>query len=113
MQSQRNYEDFKLGLKLSPEQIDDLLPNREDFAILYVFLRKTGGYAFPIETLVHKLDYKLSIGKIRVILDAMSELSLIAVTEGVNSAQIRVSQVSQKVDLNSADTIIKLRGMQL
>lgn len=113
LQSQRNYEDFKLGLKLSPEQIDDLLPNREDFAILYVFLRKTGGYAFPIETLVHKLDYKLSIGKIRVILDAMSELSLVTVIEGINSAQIRVSQVSKKVDLNSADTIIKLRGMQL
>ncbi|WP_405353505.1 single-stranded-DNA-specific exonuclease RecJ [Ruminococcus sp.] len=113
LQSQRNYEDFKLGLKLSPEQIDDLLPNREDFAILYVFLRKTGGYAFPIETLVHKLDYKLSIGKIRVILDAMSELSLVTVSEGINSAQIRVSQVSKKVDLNSADTIIKLRGMQL
>lgn len=113
LQSQRNYEDFKLGLKLSFEQIDDLLPNREDFAILYVFLRKTGGYAFPIETLVHKLDYKLSIGKIRVILDAMSELSLVTVSEGINSAQIRVSQVSKKVDLNSADTIIKLRGMQL
>lgn len=112
LKSQRNYEDFKLGLKLSKEQIEDLLPNRDDFAALYIFLRKIGGYAYPIETLVHKLDYKLSIGKIRIILDAMSELSLVDVTEGVNSAQIRVSQVSQKVDLNTADTVIKLRGMQ-
>mgnify|MGYP000206729247 FL=1 len=112
MQSQRNYEDFKLGLNLTNAQITDLLPTREDFAILYVFLKKSGGYAYPIETLVHKLDYKLSIGKIRIILDAMSELSLIEVIEGINSAQIRVSEVSQKVDLNSADTVIKLRGMQ-
>ena len=112
MQSQRNYEDFKLGLKLRQSQIDDLLPSRDDFALLYVFLRKAGGYAYPIETLVHKLEYKLSVGKIRIILDAMSELSLVTVSEGVNSAQIRVSQVSQKVDLNSADTVIKLRGMQ-
>lgn len=112
LKSQRNYEDFKLGLKLSKEQIEDLLPNRDDFAALYIFLRKIGGYAYPIETLVHKLDYKLSIGKIRIILDVMSELSLVDVTEGVNSAQIRVSQVSQKVDLNTADTVIKLRGMQ-
>lgn len=112
LQSQRNYEDFKLGLKLRQSQIDDLLPSRDDFALLYVFLRKAGGYAYPIETLVHKLEYKLSVGKIRIILDAMSELSLVTVSEGVNSAQIRVSQVSQKVDLNSADTVIKLRGMQ-
>ena len=112
MQSQRNYEDFRLGLTLTKSQLSDLLPSREDFAALYVFLRKTGGYAYPIETLVHKLDYKLSIGKIRIILDAMRELSLVAVSEGVNSAQIRVSQVSQKVDLNSAETVIKLRGMQ-
>jgi len=112
LKSQRNYEDFKLGLKLRQSQIDDLLPSRDDFALLYVFLRKAGGYAYPIETLVHKLEYKLSVGKIRIILDAMSELSLVTVSEGVNSAQIRVSQVSQKVDLNSADTVIKLRGMQ-
>lgn len=112
LQSQRNYEDFRLGLTLTKSQLSDLLPSREDFAALYVFLRKTGGYAYPIETLVHKLDYKLSIGKIRIILDAMRELSLVAVSEGVNSAQIRVSQVSQKVDLNSAETVIKLRGMQ-
>lgn len=112
LQSQRNYEDFRLGLTLTKSQLADLLPSRDDFAALYVFLRKAGGYAYPIETLVHKLDYKLSIGKIRIILDAMSELSLVAVSEGVNSAQIRVSQVSQKVDLNSAETVIKLRGMQ-
>lgn len=112
LQSQRNYEDFRLGLTLTKSQLSDLLPSRDDFASLYVFLRKAGGYAYPIETLVHKLDYKLSIGKIRIILDAMSELSLVAVSEGVNSAQIRVSQVSQKVDLNSAETVIKLRGMQ-
>lgn len=112
LQSQRNYEDFRLGLTLTKSQLSDLLPSRDDFAALYVFLRKAGGYAYSIETLVHKLDYKLSIGKIRIILDAMSELSLVAVSEGVNSAQIRVSQVSQKVDLNSAETVIKLRGMQ-
>lgn len=110
--SLRNYEDFKLGLSLSKSQIDDLLPNREDFAILYVFLKKFGGYFYPIETLVHKLGYKLSYGKIRIILDAMSELSLITINEGMNSAQIKVSEVSQKVDLNSSDTVIKLRGMQ-
>lgn len=112
LNSLRNYEDFKLGLKLSKSQLDDLLPTRDDFAALYVFLRKTGGFAYPIETLVHKLDYKLSIGKIRIIIEAMRELSLIEVSEGLNSSQIRVSHVSQKVDLNSADTIKKLRGMQ-
>lgn len=109
--SQRNFEDFCLGKVLTREQIADILPTREDFAVLYIYLKKNGGYSLPVETLEHKLSYKLSLGKIRVILEAMSELALIEIYEGINTAEIRVKEVSQKVDLNSSVIIQKIRGM--
>ena len=110
--SQRNYEDFCLGRNLNAEQINDILPSRENFAGVYVYLRNNGGYSLPVETLVHKLK-NISIGKLRVILSAMKELSLIEMYEGITTAQISLKEVSQKVDLNSSEIIKKLRGMQL
>lgn len=110
--SLRNYEDFCLGRNLNTEQINDILPSREDFAGVYVYLRNNGGYSLPVETLVHKLK-NISIGKLRVILSAMKELSLIEMYEGITTAQISLKEVSQKVDLNSSEIIKKLRGMQL
>ena len=76
--------------------------------LLYRFLKSNGGYNFSIDTLVHKLDNKLSFGKIRVILKAMSELKLIEVTESMKSDSIKINQVSGKVSLDSAPIIRKL-----
>ena len=110
--SLRNYEDFCLGKQLDAEQINDILPDREDFAGVYVFLRKNGGYNLPVETLVHKIK-NISIGKLRVILTAMAQLSLIEISEGISTSQIMLKEVDHKVDLNSSEIIKKLRGMQL
>ncbi len=110
LNSLRNFEDLCLGKQLKQEQIDDLMPNRSDFVLLYKFLRPFGVYKLPVETLVHKLDNKLSFGKIKVILQALSELGLVKVIEGFESTQIMISKITGKVDINSAPIIKKLRG---
>ncbi len=107
--SLRSFEDFCCGNKLTKQQIFDLLPDRNDFAVLYRYLKQNGGYNFPVETLVHKLDNKLSFGKIRVILEAMNELGLIEICEGLKSNHIKLLEVAGKVDLESARIIKKLR----
>ena len=48
------------------------------------------------------------MGKIRVILEAMNELGLITIREGMFSNSIGVNQVSGKVSLESADIIKRL-----
>lgn len=107
--SQRIYEDFCVGNSLSVEQINSITPTRDDFAMLYRFLKAGNGYNFPTETLIHKLDNKLSFGKIRVILKAMSELGLIEICEGIKENHITMREVAGKVQLETAGIIKRLK----
>lgn len=109
LESLRIFEDFCKGTELVTAQIQGIIPDRNDFALLYRFLKSNGGYDYPAETLVHKLDNKLSFGKIRVILEAMSELGLIEICEGLKENHIKLIEVAGKVDLESARIISKLR----
>jgi single-stranded-DNA-specific exonuclease len=109
LKSLRNFEEFQLGGQLSSEQLSDITPNRDDFVLLYRYLRQNNGYSFSVETLVHKLDNKLTFGKIKVILEAMNQLGLIEITEGLSTCKINLLSVSGKVDLESADIIRNLR----
>lgn len=105
LESLRLFEDFCTGNRISREQAKSILPSRDDFALLYRFLRQNGGYSFPVETLVHKLSNKLDYGKIRVIIEAMNELRLIEIIEGTNSCKINLLNVKNKVDIGSAKII--------
>lgn len=105
LESLRLFEDFCSGNRISREQARSILPSRDDFALLYRFLRQNGGYSFPVETLVHKLSNKLDYGKIRVIIEAMNELRLIEIIEGTNSCKINLLNVKNKVDIGSAKII--------
>jgi single-stranded-DNA-specific exonuclease len=110
LESNRCFEEFCKGAKLSSDEILSLTPDRNDFVLLYRYLRQNGGYSFSVQTLVHKLDNKLSFGKIRVILKAMSQLNLIEMEEGLKTGRITLKSVSGKVDLESAEIIRKLKG---
>lgn len=109
LESNRIYEDFCCGNPLSQQQLLSILPVRDDFALLYRFLKANGGYRFSLETLVHMLDNKLSFGKIKVILKAMQELDLIKISEDFKSSRIDIKEVSKRVVLDSAPIIRKLR----
>ena len=108
LKSQRIFEDFCRSNSLDREQLKSILPSRDDFAVLYRFLRANGGYSFSFDTLVYKLGNKLSLGKIRVALEAMNELGLITISEGMNISKITVNQVSAKVNLETAAIIKRL-----
>lgn len=107
--SGRIFEAFCRGGMLSRTQLLSILPERDDFALLYRYLREKGGYHYKIETLPGKLDYRLSYGKIRSALEAMNELGLIEIHEGLKRSKITLKNVSGKVDLESASIIRKLR----
>ncbi len=109
LESGRVFEEFCRGNALSKQRLLSILPERGDFALLYRFLRDNNGYAQKIETLVSKLGHKLSFGKIRAALEAMSELGLIRIREGMKSSRIELNKTTQKVDLESASIIKKLR----
>ncbi len=109
LKSLRNFESFCCGSPLSREQIIDLMPDRNDFALLYRFLRQNNGYSYPVSTLVYRLDNKLSFGKIRVILEAMNELGLIKIIEGIRECSITLMPVQSRVSIDSANIIRRLK----
>ena len=109
LESGRVFETFCRGGSLTSDQLRSILPDRDDFALLYRFLRDSGGYRHSVETLVHRLQYKLSYGKIKVALEAMNELGLIEIREGLKTCSVTLKQVSGKVSLEDARIIKKLR----
>lgn len=107
----RLYERFLLNYSISSHQMEQLCPKRDDFALLYRYLKNCHQYTFPTYTLVSKLDNKLSFGKIRVMLNAMQELGLIDMYEGLYDSKITVLPVQKKVSLEDASIIKRLRGV--
>ena len=109
LMSGRIFETFCTGGSLPREALLGILPSRDDFALLYRYLRDRKGYSRRTETLVGRLQNRLSYGKLRVALEAMNELGLIRIREGLKTNRITLCQVSRKVDLSSASIIKKLR----
>jgi len=109
LMSGRIFETFCTGGSLPREALLGILPSRDDFALLYRYLRDRKGYSRRTETLVGRLQNRLSYGKLRVALEAMNELGLIRIQEGLKTNRITLCQVSRKVDLSSASIIKKLR----
>ncbi len=107
--SLRIFEAFCKGDALSKSQFLSIYPSRNDFALVYRFLRDNNGFSYKIDNLSARLENKLSFGKIKVILKAMNELGLIEMQEGLKTLNIEFLQVNHKVDLDSADIIKKLK----
>lgn len=107
--SQRAFERFCMGDLLDSRSVRALTPSREDFALLYRYLRAEGGLHAPLDTLPHRLGGALSLGKIRVILEAMNELGLVEIREGIRTCEITLKPVAGKVNLESAQIIKQLK----
>ncbi len=105
----RIFEDFCAGVPQPKELLQSILPGRQDFALLYTYLRNHSGYGYSDESLVHRLDNQLSYGKIKVILNALCELGLIRFSEGLKSTAITVIPNPNRVNLESAQIIKRLR----
>lgn len=114
LKSMRLYDRFVLNRPLSPkytQYFSMLIPEREDFALVYRYLKSVG----TIDTALENLSYRLNsmpCGKLRVCLDAMAELSLISLFEGPKALKITVLDVKEKVDIASAPILQKLREVE-
>lgn len=109
LNANRAFETFISGRELPQSVLKRLLPERDDFAAVYRYLRNNGGYRYPIDTLPHRLGGKINFGRIRVILEAMKQLSLINYTEGMGISSITLNPTSGKVSLEAAPVIKALK----
>lgn len=106
LKSERIYERFCTGRSITKEDAQSILPDRNDFTVVYRFLRSNSGYSGAVDMLSVRLG--ISLGKLRTVLMAMCELRLIDMQEGMTKAEISLCQVEGKVNLDSAPIIEEL-----
>ena len=105
--SERIFERFSTGRSIRTSDARSILPVRDDFSVVYRYLRNSGGYSGSLDILSVRLS--LPLGKLRVVLEAMRELGLIDLIQGMTKTTITMCQVSAKVDLDSAPVIQELK----
>lgn len=109
--SNRAFEHFMTGRSISAADALSILPTRDDFAAVYRYLRAAGTFKGNIDSFAVRLS--IPLGKLRVVLCAMNELSLIEMTQGMYTTEIQVADTTVKVDINSAPIIVELKEICL
>lgn len=110
--SKEVFEAFCRGDNISQNDALHLLPNREDFALVYRFIRAHEGFSYSVDNLLYRLNSNtITYGRLRVILECMSELSLIEIYEGMYNTEILLCEVEGKVNLENSLIISKLKEL--
>lgn len=106
--SERIFDKFAKRYKLTKDEVMSILPTRNDFAYVYRFLKQNKGFIYGEYALVNALNYKISMGKLIVILYSMKELGLINWLQGLYQSIIEMKE-SGKVNLDDSVFIKKLK----
>lgn len=106
--SKELFEKFCRGDDITPDEARSILPSRQEFAVVYRFLRAENGFNYPFDALLYRIG-GIGYGKLRVILESMNELGLISISEGMYDFKIGMREVGAKVDLGSSLIIKKLK----
>lgn len=100
---QRIYESIKRNEQINSKILQEHIPTRNDFSVLYKFLKAKHPLSIDISVLYYRLkDFKISFCKLLIMLDAMAECALITVETSADMYSINVNPVNGKVDLESS-----------
>lgn len=106
--SERIFDKFAKRYRITKNEVMSILPTRNDFAYVYRFLKQNKGFIYGEYALVNALNYKISMGKLIVILYSMKELGLINWQQGLYQSIIEMKE-SGKVNLEDSVFIKKLK----
>lgn len=106
---QRSYEAFLRGEPLDKNFLAENIPTREEFAVVYRYIRASQDSAYLPEILIHRLGIKISLFKLLLILDIMKELYLTTMSSDGGVYYITINNVSGKVDINASKLLRKIK----
>lgn len=101
------YEMYRRDEEITPQIRHRMIPNRDQTAVVYKYLRKCGAYTGEVE-LLYSAFPMLNYCQYRVILDVLEELGLIRVSPLLD--RIDLCDCDHKVDLEAAPTLRRLKG---
>lgn len=110
LSSERLYEAIKRHETMPKDIIENEIPTRDDFAQVYKFL-KTKTWLHTVEMLQYRIaSDHISLCKLLIILDIMTELGLIKQTQLKNQRiKIETLDVQKKINLNSSKFLQQLK----
>ncbi|MBR1731557.1 MAG: single-stranded-DNA-specific exonuclease RecJ, partial [Ruminococcus sp.] len=108
--SNRIFESFCRGESIPKTDLLSIFPDRSDFAQVYRALKGLSSTdRIALDVFTHNLGGKITYGKLRVILEAMNDLGLIALYEDMKKCSVKMLNVNSKVNLENAEIIINLK----
>lgn len=104
------YDGFKRGEPVPEEDI----PERNDLALVYRYIRATAGYKGEMDVLFGKIsgqnkEYPMDSCKMRLCIDIMEEMGLIARSFDGKTEEISLNSQAQKVNIEESKLIEKLK----
>ena len=109
LKSKQVYEDYVLGKPVTDSMKKELSVTRDDFVIVYKFLRNSGGFAFAPDLLYYRIkNDNISFGKLMLILEAMKQMNLIIMNPTAYKLNVEMVNKPPKVDILSAAVLKRL-----
>lgn len=109
----RIYEKFKLDKDLNSDDINILLPSREEITIIYKYLNKYQGTPQRTDIITKRIKNEgLNSAKVYVALDVIQELKIAKVNLTADEFTVTINDLQEKVDLNLSPTLNKLNAIK-
>lgn len=111
LEQNRLYEKAKRGEPLTDEQIVQLLPTREEFAVIYRCLTAHGGWQHDVLLLLLQLKApQIGFAKLQLALDVLADCGLIELHQSSTVCRIGLKPAMQKVDLFASPVLKALQA---
>lgn len=106
----RLYESIKNKQPFNLNYLCEHIPTRNDFAILYKFLKLNNPIKTDTYTLYFRIkNFKISFCKLLIMLDVMEECNLITLDKNFDIYSIKLNLINSKVDLETSNIMKFLR----
>lgn len=106
----RNYEALRRWDDNCKSILSDIIPDRNELASVYRYLRASNGWNWGINILFHKLNGTMNMCKLLVCLDVLSEMGIIEYNLNNDTANIKINKMDNKVNLDDSQILTKLKS---
>jgi hypothetical protein len=110
LNEKRIYDQLRSGEKCA--DVGDLIPQREDFILIYRYLKSQKKWISSVEILYFRLkNTKIRFMKLLLIIDIMEEMNLIDVHYRNGLLVIKINKTERKIDLNESVILKKVKSL--
>ena len=106
--SWRIYEKYRRDENLNPNELNEIYPTRDDFAVIYKFIRASGWQA-GLTSLLSRMPESMTLAKLRLCLDVLAERKLIAEVQYGEAMNITVLPAKGKTNLFESPLLQKIK----